>query len=848
MKRHTVLSVVLRGVCALSILAQVAIAQPLSPIDSALKQKAEMLSPELAQQIALEREEARLDSEELTTQAIKMIAEGKYREAYHVLNEAVSRDKNNINAKSKLIQVNSYLYDVYAGYAKARMDLKDYESAIAHYRTALEHKPEGKEALKSIKLARLALEESVSKIIGKMVTDEMSQNDKVVLFMKQARDLEVQSRYEEAKQHYLQAINAHKSDPRPRRALKDLILKQRQITADDRRIERREIMERLIKEFFQYPDEYLEEATADGTATISPAAKRRAAVIEQAKTKTGPLSFREASVEEVIAYLADVSGLSIVLNLGDADVKVDFTMDNPTVLQAIEYICESADLVFSVDEYAIVISKGEGEMETRFWSVSTEAISRAASKADEEEESGDIDLFSTDDESMDEEFTGLSVEPQIVKEIKDLVPQPEGSKVYLEPTSGTLVVRNTPQNLDQTAAIIKDLESGQEQLQVEIQSKFVSISDEDLDEWMFGIKLKNKFKLWGVNGDKKNRAFMMNPTDVTGALRQYSTGARNSRYAERLESLLHVFGLREDQNQITSQILGFFTSALTDPQVGVVWKALDMKTNADVLSAPSVTTVSGQSRVNIKQIVEVMYPEDYTVYKPAIVYFATSGGGGLLPGFGLSTVAATYPGYATVESVLKEEIGIELIVSPTIGDDNKTVNMEITTRISKEIDPNIVNAYSGNDSVNPPIEPINLAVPRFRFSEVKTQVVVNDGETIVLGGMVTENLQRIRDKVPIWGDLPLVGRYFRSESNYIQKKNLLIFVKTRIITPTGEAWRDKQARELRKDAEKAEEAAQIQPEENEFLEENEFPEEDMSEETMPDEELSEDDLSEEDFS
>jgi type II secretory pathway component GspD/PulD (secretin) len=816
MKRNTVLSAVLRGVCAVSILTQVAFAQ--SQIDVALKQKAELLSPDLAKQIALEREEARQDSEELTTQGIKLIAEGKYREAYHVLTEAVNRDDNNINAKSKLTLVNSYLYDVYAGYGKARVDLKDYESAIAHFRTALDHKPEGKEALAGIRKARQALEESVSKNIGKMLTDDMTDNDKVVLLMKQARDLEIQGRYEEAKQLYLQAINIQDSDPRPRRAYKDLIKKQRDITADTRRQERRKIMEDLIKDFFQHPEEYLEVAVGDEVERITPAAKRRQAIIEQAQTKTGPLSFREASVQEVIAYFADVSKLSIVLNLGEEDIKVDFTMDNPTVLQAIEYICESADLIYSIDEYAIVISKGEGEMETRMWTVSAEAVSRAAT-ATEEEEMEDFDLFSTEDEMMEDEFEGLTTEPEIVRAIKESVPQPEGSTVYLEPTSGTLVVRNTPRNLDLTDDIIRELEEGAEQLQVEIQSKFIQISDEDLDEWMFGIQLKDSFKIMNVSQDKKGRAVMMNPTDFTGALRQFSTGARNSRYAERLESLLHIFGLREDQNQITGQIMGFFTSALTDPEVGVVWKALDMKTNADVLSAPSVTTVSGQSRVNIKQIVEVMYPEDYTVYKPAIVYFATTGGGGLLPGLGLSQVAATYPGYATVESVLKEEIGIELIVSPTIGDDNKTINMEITTRLSKEIDPNIVNAYSGNDSVNPPIEPINLAIPRFRFSEVKTQVVVNDGETIVLGGMVTEEIHRIRDKVPIWGDLPLIGRYFRSESNYQEKVNLLIFVKTRIITPTGESWREKQARELRKEAEKVEEEAQAAPAEEELPEE-----------------------------
>ena len=203
-----------------------------------------------------------------------------------------------------------------------------------------------------------------------------------------------------------------------------------------------------------------------------------------------------------------------------------------------------------------------------------------------------------------------------------------------------------------------------------------------------------------------------------------------------------------------------------------------------------------------------MYPEDYTVYKPAIVYFASGGGGGLLPGLGMSQVAATYSGYATVESVLKEEIGIELIVSPTIGDDNKTINMEVTTRVSSEIDPNIVNAYAGNQSVSPSIERIDLAIPRFKFSEVKTQVVVHDGETIVLGGMVTEQIRRIADKVPLWGDLPLIGRYFRSESDYQEKKNLLVFMKTRIITPTGESFRELRERQLREQAQRTEAEAE----------------------------------------
>jgi general secretion pathway protein D len=60
-----------------------------------------------------------------------------------------------------------------------------------------------------------------------------------------------------------------------------------------------------------------------------------------------------------------------------------------------------------------------------------------------------------------------------------------------------------------------------------------------------------------------------------------------------------------------------------------------------------------------------------------------------------------------------------------------------------------------------------------------------DGQTIVLGGLITENVARVKDRVPILGDVPFVGRLFRNESNQTQKKSLIIFVTPTIIDPAG---------------------------------------------------------------
>jgi type II secretory pathway component GspD/PulD (secretin) len=56
---------------------------------------------------------------------------------------------------------------------------------------------------------------------------------------------------------------------------------------------------------------------------------------------------------------------------------------------------------------------------------------------------------------------------------------------------------------------------------------------------------------------------------------------------------------------------------------------------------------------------------------------------------------------------------------------------------------------------------------------------------VVMGGMLAETVTTIKDQVPMLGDLPMVGRFFRSESKTTSKKNLIIFVTPTLIDPSG---------------------------------------------------------------
>ena len=80
---------------------------------------------------------------------------------------------------------------------------------------------------------------------------------------------------------------------------------------------------------------------------------------------------------------------------------------------------------------------------------------------------------------------------------------------------------------------------------------------------------------------------------------------------------------------------------------------------------------------------------------------------------------------------------------------------------------------------------VPTVLPQFRVRQVVSAVNVWDGQTVVLGGLLSETVTTIKDQVPMLGDLPLVGRFFRSESKTTSKKNLLIFVTPVLIDPAG---------------------------------------------------------------
>jgi general secretion pathway protein D len=131
-----------------------------------------------------------------------------------------------------------------------------------------------------------------------------------------------------------------------------------------------------------------------------------------------------------------------------------------------------------------------------------------------------------------------------------------------------------------------------------------------------------------------------------------------------------------------------------------------------------------------------------------------------------SIPTGTTVGTTTTTNFQREDIGLKLIVKPRISDNNK-VTLELTTILEdiKETD-----IRTGNPNTNK--------------KEIITTVIVNNGESVILGGLIKNKIEKINSKIPLLGDIPYFGSLFRNSYDISDKINLVVIVTPYIIPKT----------------------------------------------------------------
>ena len=166
---------------------------------------------------------------------------------------------------------------------------------------------------------------------------------------------------------------------------------------------------------------------------------------------------------------------------------------------------------------------------------------------------------------------------------------------------------------------------------------------------------------------------------------------------------------------------------------GAIVQAVSTDVNSNILATPSITTLDNE--------------EAYFIVGQEVPIIT-----------GSATGSNNANPFQTVE---RKEVGIKLKVTPQV---NEGSGVQLT--IEQE-----VSSVSGTTGVD-------IAINK---REIKTTVMADHGDTIILGGLIDEDVQESQQKVPILGDIPFIGALFRSTGNTTRKRNLMVFIKPTII-------------------------------------------------------------------
>ena len=187
---------------------------------------------------------------------------------------------------------------------------------------------------------------------------------------------------------------------------------------------------------------------------------------------------------------------------------------------------------------------------------------------------------------------------------------------------------------------------------------------------------------------------------------------------------------------LAAQVLGSVSGTLfgiVKNDWGAIIQAVSSDTNSNLLSTPSITTLDNE--------------EAYFIVGQEVPIIT-----------GAQTGSNNSNPFQTVE---RQEIGIKLKVTPQI---NEGSGVQLT--IEQE-----VSSVSGATGVD-------ISINK---REIKTTVMADDGATVILGGLIDEDVQESVQKVPLLGDIPIIGHLFKSTSNTKRKRNLMVFLRPTIV-------------------------------------------------------------------
>ena len=505
-------------------------------------------------------------------------------------------------------------------------------------------------------------------------------------------------------------------------------------------------------------------------------------------------------------------GVNFVIDVGGVDSEAAkkirervFTLNlrGATLAQLVDYVAESSRTQAIRQPFAVAFRPIGADSEilvSRTYRVPPDFLTSSAFD-DDGGGAAEFDPFAPKPESGGLMAKRLTAE----EKLKKLgVPFPDGASAAFYAGTSTLQVRNTPLNQSLVEQIVDTIASD-EPTSVVVEVKIIRTQQSDLEElgfdWIlspFGLSANSLFLGGGTigNGSARTNADFISPVNftaipgvpiapgqnveniLTGGLRSGDFGSGGNS----IDSIINNPTRQAQGSSVAPGILSL-TGLFTDGQVQMVMRGLDQKKGSDIVAVPSVTTRSGQQS-SIEIIREFIYPTEYE--PPELPNSVGTNSEGIFP---------VTP--ATPTAFEMRKVGVILEVLPTASKDKRFVDINLKPDLT-DFD-GFINygspirsggAIAGGAGLFGQVEPQvvtnnEILMPVFSKMATETALTVADGTTMVIGGLLEERTENFEDKVPILGDIPLVGRLFQTKGTSSVSKAIIFLVKVRVVDAAG---------------------------------------------------------------
>ncbi|MBK8038556.1 MAG: type II and III secretion system protein [Verrucomicrobiaceae bacterium] len=563
----------------------------------------------------------------------------------------------------------------------------------------------------------------------------------------------------------------------------------------------------------------------------------RESILDKLRTYRMPsIEFQGATVPEVIELLRlrsrdldpEGRGIDFVLNIPDdlKSAQISLSLKDIPMEEVLRYVTEAASVSYRVEPRAVVLtSLGEknSAMVTRSYRVPPDFIQNSATNA--AAPAPGADPFAQAGAATP--GGGLSIRRMGAKEFLEGrgILFPEGSSASFSSSTSTLVVRNTIPNVELVESLVEEAMKSAPKM-VTVTVRILEVAQNNLDElgfdWLMGGGGSNpKVDFGGGTVGNSARTDLRagspfvnaatvpsfsglpNTTAVTSTgVNPLTAGLRSGQSGNgRLDNLLNTGTALP--NQLPAPGILSVAGVFTDPQFQTILRGVSQKKGVDIQATPSVTTKNGQ-KATVEMQREVIYPTEFDPPQLPQANNTGSASGFILPTLPPIATPTTPTAFEMrktgvvleVEPVIGEDGSVELNLTPELTDFEGFVNYgSPISRSGSGVFPITINSRTIGFLNQPDqlITPNQILQPIFKTTKTSTSVRVWDGSTIMLGGLKRQDISIIDDKVPVLGDLPFVGRLFRTHAKQTETKNVVIFVTVDVIDPSGQKIRKPQA-------------------------------------------------------